>query len=87
VNGELAAELARLGGEGVQSLLLEGGATLAGAFFRAEVVDKLLLFVAPTLSGEGPGLVTALHEPVSLTRLSSRRIGQDLLLTAYVHEP
>ena len=87
VNGELEAELARLGGEGVQSLLLEGGATLAGAFFRAEVVDKLLLFVAPTLSGEGPGLVTALHEPVSLTRLSARRIGQDLLLTAYVHEP
>jgi diaminohydroxyphosphoribosylaminopyrimidine deaminase/5-amino-6-(5-phosphoribosylamino)uracil reductase len=87
VNGELEAELARLGGEGVQSLLLEGGATLAGAFFRAEVVDKLLLFVAPTLSGEGPGLVSALDEPVPLTRLSSRRIGQDLLLTAYVHEP
>jgi diaminohydroxyphosphoribosylaminopyrimidine deaminase/5-amino-6-(5-phosphoribosylamino)uracil reductase len=87
VNGELEAELARIGGEGVQSLLLEGGATLAGAFFRADVVDKLLLFVAPTLSGEGPGLVTALHEPVSLTRLGSRRIGQDLLFTAYVHEP
>jgi diaminohydroxyphosphoribosylaminopyrimidine deaminase/5-amino-6-(5-phosphoribosylamino)uracil reductase len=87
VDGELEEELARLGGEGVQSLLLEGGATLAGAFFRAEVVDKVLLFVAPRLSGEGPGLVTALPQPVSLTRLSSQRIGQDLLLTAYVHEP
>jgi diaminohydroxyphosphoribosylaminopyrimidine deaminase / 5-amino-6-(5-phosphoribosylamino)uracil reductase len=87
VDGELEAELARLGGQRVQSLLLEGGATLAGAFFRADVVDKVLLFVAPRLSGEGPGLVAALPEPVSLTRLSSRRIGQDLLLTAYVHEP
>ena len=87
VDGELKAELARLGGEGVQSVLLEGGATLAGAFFRADLVDKALLFVAPTLSGEGPGLVAALPEPVSLTRLRSRQIGQDLLLTAYVHEP
>jgi diaminohydroxyphosphoribosylaminopyrimidine deaminase / 5-amino-6-(5-phosphoribosylamino)uracil reductase len=87
LDGKLEAELARLGAEGVQSLLLEGGATLAGAFFRAELVDKVLMFVAPTLSGEGPGLVTAVADPVSLTGLSSRRIGQDVLLTAYVHEP
>jgi diaminohydroxyphosphoribosylaminopyrimidine deaminase / 5-amino-6-(5-phosphoribosylamino)uracil reductase len=87
LDGELEAELARLGAEGVQSLLLEGGATLAGAFFREELVDKVLMFVAPELSGEGPGFVTALPEPVSLTGLSSLRIGQDVLLTAYVHEP
>jgi diaminohydroxyphosphoribosylaminopyrimidine deaminase/5-amino-6-(5-phosphoribosylamino)uracil reductase len=87
LEGPLEEELARLAGENVQSLLLEGGAALAGAFFRADLVDKLLLFVAPKLSAEGPGLVTALPERVSLTRLSSRRIGQDVLLTAYVHEP
>jgi diaminohydroxyphosphoribosylaminopyrimidine deaminase/5-amino-6-(5-phosphoribosylamino)uracil reductase len=87
LEGPLEEELRRLAGENVQSLLLEGGATLAGAFFRADLVDKLLLFVAPKLSAEGPGLVTALPEPVSVTRLSSRRIGQDVLLTAYVHEP
>ena len=87
VDGELVGELARLGAEGVQSLLLEGGATLAGAFFRAGLVDKVLMFVAPTLSGDGPGFVTALPEPVSLTGLSSLRISQDVLLTAYVHEP
>jgi diaminohydroxyphosphoribosylaminopyrimidine deaminase/5-amino-6-(5-phosphoribosylamino)uracil reductase len=86
-SGDLEAELARLGDEGVQSLLLEGGGTLAGAFFRADLVDKLLLFVAPKLSGVGPGLAAALPEPVTLTRLSSRRVGQDVLLTAYVHEP
>jgi diaminohydroxyphosphoribosylaminopyrimidine deaminase / 5-amino-6-(5-phosphoribosylamino)uracil reductase len=84
---ELAAELAHLGSEGVQSLLLEGGATLAGAFFRADLVDKVLLFVAPKLSGEGPGLAAALLEPVTLTSLSARRVGEDVLLTAYVHEP
>ena len=87
LEGPLEEELTRLAGENVQSLLLEGGPTMAGAFFRADLVDKLLLFVAPKLSGEGPSLVTALPEPVFLTRLSSRRIGQDVLLTAYVHEP
>jgi len=87
LGGDLEAELARLGGEGVQSLLLEGGATLAGAFFRADLVDKVLLFVAPKLSGEGPGLAAHLPEPVALTRLSAGPVGQDVLLTAYVHEP
>jgi diaminohydroxyphosphoribosylaminopyrimidine deaminase / 5-amino-6-(5-phosphoribosylamino)uracil reductase len=87
LDGELEAELARLGAEGVQSLLLEGGPTLAGAFFRANLVDKVLLFLAPKLSGEGPGPAAALSEPVTLTSSSARLVGQDVLLTAYVHEP
>jgi diaminohydroxyphosphoribosylaminopyrimidine deaminase / 5-amino-6-(5-phosphoribosylamino)uracil reductase len=87
VGGRLEDELARLGRENVQSLLLEGGPTLAGAFFRAGLVDKLLLFLAPVLSGEGPGMVADLPEPLTLLRLSSRPVGQDVLLTAYVHEP
>jgi diaminohydroxyphosphoribosylaminopyrimidine deaminase/5-amino-6-(5-phosphoribosylamino)uracil reductase len=87
LGGDLEVELARLGGEGVQSLLLEGGATLAGAFFRADLVDKVLLFLTPKLSGEGPGLAAGLTQPVTLTSSSTRRVGQDVLLTAYVHEP
>jgi diaminohydroxyphosphoribosylaminopyrimidine deaminase/5-amino-6-(5-phosphoribosylamino)uracil reductase len=86
-SGPLRGELEALAAEGVQSLLLEGGATLAGAFFRADLVDKVLLFVAPKLSGEGPGLAAGLAEPVTLTSSSARRVGQDVLLTAYVHEP
>ena len=87
LEGSLQHELARLGGENVQSLLLEGGPVLAGAFFRAGLVDKVLVFMAPKLGGVGPGLVAALPEPLSLTRLSARPVGQDVLLTAYVHEP
>ncbi len=87
LDGPLEDELSRLAGQNVQSLLLEGGPTLAGAFLRADLVDKLLLFVAPKLSGDGPGLIADLPEPVSLTRLSARQVGQDVLLTAYVHEP
>ena len=87
LDGPLEDELSRLAGQNVQSLLLEGGPTLAGAFLRADLVDKLLLFVAPKLSGEGPGLIADLPEPVTLTRFSARQVGQDVLLTAYVHEP
>jgi diaminohydroxyphosphoribosylaminopyrimidine deaminase / 5-amino-6-(5-phosphoribosylamino)uracil reductase len=87
VSGPLDAELARLAQEGVQSLLLEGGPTLAGAFLRAELMDKVLVFVAPTLAGGGPGLLDSLSEPVRLSRLSVRPVGEDVLLTAYVHEP
>ena len=50
----LEDELRALAADGVQSLLLEGGPTLARAFLEAGLVDKLLLFVAPTLSGDGP---------------------------------
>ena len=83
----LEEALGRLAGEGVQSLLLEGGPTLAASFFAADLVDKLMLFVAPKLSGEGPGLLSALPAPVALERLSARSVGEDILLTAYVHEP
>ena len=86
-SGELEVELRALAEEDVQSLLLEGGATLANSFLRAGLVDKLLLFVAPKLSGAGPHLLEALPAPVTLTRLSARQAGEDVLLTAYVHEP
>jgi diaminohydroxyphosphoribosylaminopyrimidine deaminase/5-amino-6-(5-phosphoribosylamino)uracil reductase len=86
-SGEIAEELAELAGAGVRSLLLEGGPTLAAAFFAADLVDKLLVFVAPRLSGAGPGLVAALPEPVRLRRLTCEPVGEDLLLMAYVHEP
>jgi diaminohydroxyphosphoribosylaminopyrimidine deaminase / 5-amino-6-(5-phosphoribosylamino)uracil reductase len=85
--GPLDAELALLAEEGVQSLLLEGGPTLATAFVELGLVDKLLLFVAPTLSGAGPRLLGDLSVAMPLTRLTARPSGDDVLLEAYVHEP
>jgi diaminohydroxyphosphoribosylaminopyrimidine deaminase / 5-amino-6-(5-phosphoribosylamino)uracil reductase len=87
LSGPLDEELGRLASEGVQSLLLEGGPTLAESFFRADLVDKVLLFVAPKLAGTGPGLIEALPAPVQLTRLSAHEVGDDVLLSGYVHEP
>jgi diaminohydroxyphosphoribosylaminopyrimidine deaminase/5-amino-6-(5-phosphoribosylamino)uracil reductase len=87
VSGPLDGELERLAGEGVQSLLLEGGPTLATAFLREGLVDKLLLFVAPTLAGSGPRWVDELEAALSLSGLEAERVGEDILLTGYIHEP
>jgi diaminohydroxyphosphoribosylaminopyrimidine deaminase/5-amino-6-(5-phosphoribosylamino)uracil reductase len=86
-SGPLEDELRALAAEGVQSLLLEGGPTLATAFFRAGLVDKLLVFIAPVVSGAGPRFLGELAEPVDLSHLAARRSGEDVLIEAYVHVP
>jgi len=86
-SGVLREELDTLAAEGVQSLLLEGGPTLAAAFLEQDLVDKLLVFVAPKLSGEGSGMLSGLPAPVALTRLESRAIGDDVVIQGYAHEP
>ena len=94
LSGPLEEELARLADDGVQSLLLEGGPTLAGGFLRAGLIDKLLLFVAPKLVGgddapplfSGPA-VGRLSDAIPATRLACEQVGEDLLVTAYLREP
>jgi diaminohydroxyphosphoribosylaminopyrimidine deaminase / 5-amino-6-(5-phosphoribosylamino)uracil reductase len=86
-SGPLTGELQALGGEGVQSLLLEGGPTLAAAFLEADLIDKLLLFVAPRFSGSGPRFLPALGSPLTLSHLTAQPVGEDVLLETYVHLP
>jgi diaminohydroxyphosphoribosylaminopyrimidine deaminase / 5-amino-6-(5-phosphoribosylamino)uracil reductase len=80
----LDAELRALADEGVQSLLLEGGPTIARSFLEADLVDRLMLFVAPRTAGTGLR-VDAPH--LRLSRMTAEPVGEDVLLTAYVHEP
>ncbi|HEU0100964.1 MAG TPA: bifunctional diaminohydroxyphosphoribosylaminopyrimidine deaminase/5-amino-6-(5-phosphoribosylamino)uracil reductase RibD [Mycobacteriales bacterium] len=49
-----AQALGQLKERGVVSVLLEGGPTLAGAFVRDGLVDRVVGYVAPALLGEGP---------------------------------
>jgi diaminohydroxyphosphoribosylaminopyrimidine deaminase / 5-amino-6-(5-phosphoribosylamino)uracil reductase len=86
-SGLLEVELRALAVEGVQSLLLEGGPTLATAFLETGLVDKLLLFVAPVLAGAGPPVLGDLAAPVELLHLRAEPSGEDLLLEAYLREP
>jgi diaminohydroxyphosphoribosylaminopyrimidine deaminase/5-amino-6-(5-phosphoribosylamino)uracil reductase len=86
-SGAPEEELRQLASEGVQSLLLEGGPTLATAFLERDLIDKLLVFVAPALSGSGPRLFGDFSQPVELKDVRVRPVGADLLLEAYIHEP
>ncbi len=86
-SGKLADELRALAGDGVQSLLLEGGPTIAQSFLREDLVDKLLVFVAPRLGGGVPFFPPTSAVACDLTRLTAEPVGEDVLLTAYIHEP
>lgn len=50
-DGDLTALLDQLAGEGVVQVLVEGGATVAGAFHRAGLVDHYVAYLAPALAG------------------------------------
>ena len=72
----------------VQSMLVEGGATIHGAFIAAGLVDRVALFVAPSLIGGGVPIARGADLPLAralrLGSLSVRPVGKDLLVTADV---
>ena len=83
-----ARALGLLAARGVQSVLIEGGAAIAGAFIKAGLVDRVALFVAPKLLGGGVGVSAgadlAVARALRLGPISVRPVGPDLLLTADV---
>ena len=85
-SGPLREELAALAGEGVQSLLLEGGPTLATAFLADGLVDRLLVFVAPVIAGAGPPMTGPVPEPLDLGEPELERVGVDVLLSWRLRE-
>ena len=80
---DLDAVLQLLAARGINEVQLEAGATLAGAFLSAGLVDELLLYIAPVLLGERArplfdGLhIDAMTERLQLQAIDSRRIGDD----------
>jgi diaminohydroxyphosphoribosylaminopyrimidine deaminase/5-amino-6-(5-phosphoribosylamino)uracil reductase len=90
----LAAALDALGAREVQSLLVEGGASLAGALVAAGLVDRVAWFLAPLLiGGRGapsalgdPG-ATALAEAPRLRDVEVARSGPDTLVTGRLRPP
>ncbi len=85
--------LDELGAREVQSLLLEGGPHLAGAFLDAGEIDELRLFVAPLLAGgrgartpvEGAG-VEAIDAAPRAVATEVERIGDDVLIRARLRD-
>ncbi len=77
----------------IQSVLVEGGAVVAGAFVDARLVDKVTFLQSPLIIGGGdaPAAVggkgaASLADALRLRNLSTARFGDDIEVTAYPRE-
>ena len=85
--------LTELGSREVQSLLLEGGPHLAGAFLEAGEIDEARLFIAPLMTGgreaktavEGIGIEQIAAAPRAL-HVEVDRLDDDVLILARLKE-
>jgi diaminohydroxyphosphoribosylaminopyrimidine deaminase/5-amino-6-(5-phosphoribosylamino)uracil reductase len=81
-------ELAR---RGIQSILCEGGSSLTGALFEAQIVDKVIAFLAPKIVGGknakspiGSWGVVHMDAAIELHDVVIRRFGADVCLEGYI---
>jgi diaminohydroxyphosphoribosylaminopyrimidine deaminase/5-amino-6-(5-phosphoribosylamino)uracil reductase len=82
--------LRTLADRSIQSVLVEGGATIAGAFLDAHLIDKVSFFVAPTIIGGldafsaiGGNGAQRMADAVNLKDVAVTRRGRDIEVTGY----
>jgi diaminohydroxyphosphoribosylaminopyrimidine deaminase/5-amino-6-(5-phosphoribosylamino)uracil reductase len=88
---DLAVLLARLGGRGVTSLLVEGGGVLLASLLEEGMVDKLYAVISPIIIGgstaptpvAGEG-VARVAEALRLARVRVSRHGPDIIVSGYL---
>jgi diaminohydroxyphosphoribosylaminopyrimidine deaminase / 5-amino-6-(5-phosphoribosylamino)uracil reductase len=84
--------MADLGKRDIQSVLLEGGPTLAWSMVEDRAVDKVVVYLAPRLIGgqDAPGVLggrgfAPIANALQLSVVSFDRVGEDLRVEAHVH--
>ncbi|HVF09475.1 MAG TPA: bifunctional diaminohydroxyphosphoribosylaminopyrimidine deaminase/5-amino-6-(5-phosphoribosylamino)uracil reductase RibD [Abditibacteriaceae bacterium] len=86
---DLAVLCAQLYERGICSILIEGGARVAGAALEAGLVDKVIFFIAPILVGEGVAVldgtgVDRLADAHRLRDVQVERVGDDVKISGYL---
>lgn len=87
---DLSAMLRDLAQRGCNEVLVEAGAVLNGALLRADLVDELVLYLAPQLLGDMArgmarlGELSSLDQRVDLVWQDVRQVGCDLRIVARV---
>ncbi len=89
---DLGALLEELGALGVGTAMVEGGATLITGFFKAGLVDRLAVCVAPKILGDGlPAVgdlgIRDLSRSLTLADAEVEPYGVDLILSGRVVYP
>jgi diaminohydroxyphosphoribosylaminopyrimidine deaminase / 5-amino-6-(5-phosphoribosylamino)uracil reductase len=83
---DLGAVLRDLGQRGCNEVLVEAGACLSGSLFEQQLVDELLLYIAPVLLGPDARallqlpLIRTMQQRIELNLLSTNQIGSDVRL-------
>jgi diaminohydroxyphosphoribosylaminopyrimidine deaminase/5-amino-6-(5-phosphoribosylamino)uracil reductase len=81
----LRTALKELGKRGISSVLIEGGGHTLGEAFRRNLVDEVRFFIAPVIQGGNiPVLGDRPIVPTHLTKVTYKRIGSDLMISAKV---
>jgi diaminohydroxyphosphoribosylaminopyrimidine deaminase / 5-amino-6-(5-phosphoribosylamino)uracil reductase len=89
---DLAALLGELMASGIASVMVEGGATLITGFFKAQLVDRLAVCIAPKILGRGIEAVgdlgiRDLSRSLTLADVTVEPYGVDLILSGRVEYP
>ena len=89
---DLQALLRRLGAEGVENVMVEGGARIITSFLAARLVDYAFVTIAPQFLGGLPAVDPSARagvpsEVARLTGVVSCRLGEDLVLGGEVAWP
>lgn len=86
-HSNLKEAMRKVAGEGVTSVLAEGGQQLSSALLRSGLADRLQLFISPKLLGGGTKSIVNLgvnrmEDIVPFANYSWQQVGADMLLTA-----
>jgi len=88
---DFAGIVKRLGQMEITSLLLEGGALVNGTSLLSGEVDRIFLYFAPTILGEGAVSFTGGEALTAgakgVTRLELHRFGADFAVEGYLRDP
>jgi diaminohydroxyphosphoribosylaminopyrimidine deaminase / 5-amino-6-(5-phosphoribosylamino)uracil reductase len=90
---DLADVMRHLGKREITSLLIEGGATLNWSALSSGVVDKLFLYYAPKILGEGSVPFAASqgagthHGMIHARHLQLHQFGEDFAVEGYLKDP
>jgi diaminohydroxyphosphoribosylaminopyrimidine deaminase/5-amino-6-(5-phosphoribosylamino)uracil reductase len=81
----------KLGRKGIMSVLIEGGAEVNASALRSSIVDKIVMFIAPTIMTGKDSLCAIggispkkLGHSIKLRSVTSRFVGRDLMIEGYV---
>ncbi len=80
-----------LGSMGIDSIMIEGGSTLAFSVLKEGLVDKIISFIAPKILGGasaptsvGGAGIEKMADAINLSNMKTRKVGNDLMVEGWI---